>query len=131
VNGINRDVAEPRLLFPKWRVPREATLPELCAAFVDRAHAANLAAATERYYRQTTDRWLRFCAQRGLSDPRDVSPDHLTDYSSWLQAEGNSKQSIATWLRGVRALMSWAELRGYIELSPFRLWKLKQPKLPA
>ena len=23
------------------------------------------------------------------------------------------------------------ELRGYIELSPFRMWKLKQPKLPA
>jgi integrase/recombinase XerD len=60
-----------------------------------------------------------------------VSPDHLTDYAGWLQAGRNNKQSVATWLRGVRALMSWAELRGYIELSPFRLWKLKQPKLPA
>ena len=27
--------------------------------------------------------------------------------------------------------MSWAELRGDIELSPFWLWKLRQPKLPA
>jgi hypothetical protein len=27
--------------------------------------------------------------------------------------------------------MSWAELRGFIELSPFRMWKLKQPKLSA
>src|SRR5690348_2699588 len=62
----------------------------------------NLAAATERYYRQTTHCWLRYCAQRGVSDPRDVSPDHLTDYSAWLQAEGNNKQSVATWLRGVR-----------------------------
>ena len=44
---------------------------------------------------------------------------------------GNGKQSVATWLRGMRALMSSAELRGYIELSPFRMWKLKQPKLPA
>jgi integrase/recombinase XerD len=112
-------------------VAREATLHELCAAFVDRARAENLAAATERYYRQTTHRWLRFCAEQGLSDPREASPDHLTEYSAWLQTEGNNRQSVATWLRGVRALMSWAELRGYIELSPFRLWKLKQPRLPA
>jgi site-specific recombinase XerD len=84
-----------------------------------------------RYYGQACERWLRFCAERGLSDPRVVSPDHLTDSSSWLQAAGSGKQSVATWLRGVRALMSWAELRGFIELSPFRMWKLTQPKLPA
>jgi len=74
---------------------------------------------------------LRFRALQGLSDPREVSPDHLTDYSARLQGQGNNKQSVATWLRGVRALMSWAELRGNIELSPFWLWKLRQPKLPA
>jgi hypothetical protein len=55
----------PRLIFPKWRVAREATLGELCAGFVDRARADNLAAATKRYYRQTTERWLRFCALQG------------------------------------------------------------------
>jgi integrase/recombinase XerD len=132
MNGWSSEPSpEPRLIFPKWRVAREATLGELCAAFVDRAHAENLSLATQRYYRQTTDRWLRFCADRGLGDPREVSPDHLTEYSGWLQAGGNNKQSVATWLRGVRALLSWAELRGYIELSPFRMWKLKQPKLPA
>jgi hypothetical protein len=132
MNGWNSEPsAEPRLIFPKWRVAREATLAELCAAFVDRAHAENLSLATQRYYRQTTERWLRFCAEHGLGDPREVSPDHLTEYSGWLQAGGNNRQSVATWLRGVRALLSWAELRGYIELSPFRMWKLKQPKLPA
>src|SRR5262245_16437315 len=68
----------------KWRRAREATVHELCAAFVDRAHAENLAAATERYYRQTTHRWLRFCAQQGLIDPREVSPHHLTDNRGWL-----------------------------------------------
>ncbi len=124
-------MGEPRLVFPKWRIAREATLADLCAAFVDRGRAENLSPATVRYYRQTSERWLRFCAEQELSDPRDVSPDHLTAYAAWLQAGGNNKQSVATWLRGVRALMSWAELRGYIELSPFRLWKLKQPKLPA
>jgi site-specific recombinase XerD len=98
---------------------------------VDRGRAESLAPATQRYYRQTSERWLRFCAERGLSDPREVSPDHLTAYADWLRTSGNNKQSVATWLRGVRALMSWAELRGYIELSPFRLWKLKQPRLPA
>ncbi len=132
MNGRSRDdVGEPRLVFPKWRVPREASLDELCLAFMDRSRAENLSPATQRYYRQTSERWLRFCAERRLTDPRDVSPDHLTAYSGWLQAGGNNKQSVATWLRGVRALMSWAELRGYVELSPFRMWKLKQPKLPA
>jgi integrase/recombinase XerD len=121
----------PRLVFPKWRVAREATLAEVCDGFLDRARAEDLAPATQRYYRQTSERWLRFCAEQRLTDPRDVSPDHLTAYSGWLQAAGNSKQSVATWLRGVRALMSWAELRGFIELSPFRMWKLKQPKLAA
>lgn len=115
-----------------WRIAREATLADLCAAFVDRRRAENLSPATVRYYRQTSERWLRFCAEQELSDPRDVAPDHPTAYAAWFQAGGNNKQSVATWLRGVRALMSWAELRGYIELSPFRLWKLKQqPKLPA
>jgi site-specific recombinase XerD len=112
-------------------VAREATLTELCAGFIERARAENLSPATRRYYRQTSERWLRFCAERGLTDPREVSPDDLTAYSGWLQASGNSKQSVATWLRGVRALMSWAELRGFIGLSPFRMWKLKQPRLPA
>ena len=120
-----------RLTLPSWRIAREATMTDLCTAFIDRSRAEGLSPATERYYRQATAHWLRFCDQRGLSDPRVVSPDHLTAYSSWLQASGNGKQSVATWLRGVRALMSWAELRGYIELSPFRMWKLKQPKLPA
>jgi integrase/recombinase XerD len=132
MNGWHSETpSDSRLIFPKWRVARDATLLELCAAFVDRARAEKLAPATQRYYRQTTDRWLRFCAQRNLSDPRDVSPDHLTEYAGWLQEGGNSKQSVATWLRGVRALLSWAELRGYIELSLFRMWKLKQPRLPA
>src|SRR5919202_4684353 len=44
----------------------------------------------------------------------------LTAYAGWLQAGGNNKQSVASWLRGIRALMSRAELRGYLELSPFR-----------
>lgn len=132
MNTGNRAVpADPRLVFPKWRVAREASLEELCLAFLDRGRAENLAPATQKYYRQTADRWLRFCAEQGLSDPREVSPDHLTEYSGWLQASGNNKQSVATWLRGVRALLSWAELRGYIEMTPFRMWKLKQPKLPA
>jgi integrase/recombinase XerD len=132
MNGWNSESqSEPRLVFPRWRIARDATLEELCLAFADRGRAENLAAATQRYYKQTTDRWLRFCAERKLHDPRDVSPDHLTAYAGWLQEGGNNKQSVATWLRGVRALLSWAELRGYIELSPFRMWKLKQPKLPA
>jgi hypothetical protein len=121
----HEDLGEGRLVFPKWRVAREASIEELCAAFVDRSRAENLSPATQRY-RQTSERWLRFCAKRRLSDPREASPDHLTAY-----AGGNNKQSVATWLRGVRALMSWADLRGYVELSPFRMWKLKQPKLPA
>ncbi|MBV9323487.1 MAG: tyrosine-type recombinase/integrase [Chloroflexi bacterium] len=125
------DATAPRLALPRWRIARDATLTELCAAFVDRGRAEGLSPATESYYRRACDHWLRFCHQRGLSDPRVVSPDHLTDYAGWLQAGHFNKQSVATWLRGVRALMSWAELRGYIELSPFRLWKLKQPKLPA
>ena len=103
---------EPRLVFPKWRIARDATLEELCAAFNDRGHAEDLAPATQRYYRQTSERWLRFCAEARVSDPREVSPDHLTAYAGWLQAGGNNKQSVATWLRGVRALLSWAELRG-------------------
>ena len=60
-----------------------------------------------------------------------MAPDHLTAHSAWLDAGGNNKQSVATWIRGVRALLSWAELRGYIEFGPSRMWKLKQPKLPA
>jgi hypothetical protein len=52
MTGVNRDVAEPRLMFPKWRIARDATLEELCKAFVDRARAENLAPATERYYRE-------------------------------------------------------------------------------
>jgi integrase/recombinase XerD len=123
--------ATPRLALPSWRVAREAALTDLCAAFIDRGRAEGLSPATVRYYGQACERWLRFCGERGLSDPRVVSPDHLTDYSSWLQAAGSGKQSVATWLRVVRALMSWAELRGFIELSPFRMWKLNQPKLPA
>jgi integrase/recombinase XerD len=121
----------PRLALPSWRIAREATLSDLCTAFVDRSRAEGLSVATERYYRQACSRWLRFCEGRVLTDPRSVSPDDLTDYANWLQAAGNGKQSVATWLRGVRALMSWAELRGYVELSPFRMWKLKQPRLPA
>ena len=118
----------PRLVLPTWRISREATLTELCTAFVDRSRAEGLSPATERYYRQACGHWLRFCEQRGLTDPRAVSPDHLTDYANWLQGRRNSKQSVATWLRGLRAMMSWAELRGFVELSPFRMWKLKQPK---
>jgi hypothetical protein len=82
MNGWNAETpSESRLIFPKWRVARDATLLELCVAFVDRGRAEDLAPATQRYYRQTTDRWLRFCAERNLSDPRDVSPDHLTEYA--------------------------------------------------
>ncbi len=121
----------PQLVLPRWRLAREATLEQLCAAFVDRCRAESLAPATERYYRQACHKWLRFCAEKGLADPRAVAPEHLTDYSAWLQAGGNNKQSVATWIRGVRALLSWAELRGYIEFSPFRMWKLRQPRLPA
>lgn len=50
---------------------REASLEELCG-FVDRGRAESLAPATQRYYRQTSERWLRFCDERGLSDPREV-----------------------------------------------------------
>jgi hypothetical protein len=73
--------AEPRLVFPKWRIARDATLQELSAAFIDRSRAENLSPATQRYYRQTSERWLRFCAEQTLLDPRDVSPDHLTAYA--------------------------------------------------
>lgn len=76
MNGRSHDEqGEPGLVFPKWRVAREATLEELCLAFVDRSRAENLSPATQRYYRQTSERWLRFCAERQLIDPRDVSPD--------------------------------------------------------
>jgi integrase/recombinase XerD len=125
------DASAPRLALPSWRIARDATLVELCAAFVDRSHAEGLSRATESYYRRACDHWLMFCEQHAVTDPRMVSPDHLTDYAGWLHGRDYNKQSVATWLRGVRALMSWAELRGYIELSPFRLWKLKQPRLPA
>jgi hypothetical protein len=54
----------PRLALPSWRVSREATLTELCAAFVDRSRAEGLAPATERYYRQACTQWLRFCERR-------------------------------------------------------------------
>jgi hypothetical protein len=42
----------PRLVLPSWRISREATLTELCTAFVDRSRAEGLSPATERYYRQ-------------------------------------------------------------------------------
>src|SRR5579871_166809 len=125
------DAAASRLVLPSWRIARNATLVELCTAFIDRGRAEGLSPATHAYYRRACDHWLRFCQQKRLSDPRLISPDHLTEYAGWLHSRGYNKQSTATWLRGVRALMSWAELRGYIELSPFRMWKLKQPKLPA
>ena len=125
------DSTAPRLALPSWRIARDATLTNLCAAFVDRSRAEGLSSATQSYYRRACDHWLTFCQQKGIIDPRVVSPDHLTEYAGWLQAGHYNKQSIATWLRGVRALMGWAELRGYIELSPFRMWKVKQPKLPA
>jgi hypothetical protein len=57
VSGLNSDgFAEPRLVFPKWRIAREATIEQLCEAFVDRARAENLAPMTQRYYRQTSVR---------------------------------------------------------------------------
>src|SRR4030088_2271968 len=80
-----------RLALPSWRVARETTMTDLCTAFVDRSRAEGLSPATERYYRQACGHWLRFCDQRRLSEPRVISPDHLTAYSSWLQAGGNSK----------------------------------------
>ncbi len=90
------DPLAPRLVFPRWRTAREASMGELCTAFIDRARAENLSPATHRYYRQTSERWLHFCRERGLEDPREVSPDHLTAYAAWLQASGNNKQSVAT-----------------------------------
>ncbi len=124
-----------RLIFPKWRVPRDATLERLCALFLDRCSADELSPKTERYYRQACDKWLTFCRKAELADPRDVSPDDLRGYKSWLEdasnhARGNNALSVATWLRGVRALFSWAEQNRYIEYSPFHEFKPKQPKLP-
>jgi hypothetical protein len=72
------DASAPRLALPRWRIARDATLAELCTAFVDRSRAEGLSPATESYYRRACDHWLRFCHQHGLSDPRVVSPDHLT-----------------------------------------------------
>jgi hypothetical protein len=45
------DATAPRLVLPSWRIAREATLDQLCTAFVDRGRAEGLAPATQRYYR--------------------------------------------------------------------------------
>lgn len=112
MNSHSRAAPGPALVLPRWPIAREATLAKLCTAFENRSRAEGLAPATQRYYRQTCGKWLRFCAEQGHQDPRQVEPDHLTDYAAWLRAGGNNKQSVAAWLRGVRALFSWAELRG-------------------
>jgi hypothetical protein len=39
---------EPRLVFPRWRIARDATLSELTAAFIDRSRSENLSLATQR-----------------------------------------------------------------------------------
>lgn len=113
---------------------REATLPDLYQLFLDRCEDDGLKPKTIRYYGQCRDKFLRFCAEKALSDPREVSPDHLADYKKWLQdpsnhPHGNNGQSVATWERGVRALFSWAELKNYVDYSPFNDYRIKQPKL--
>jgi hypothetical protein len=64
-------------------------MAELSLAFIDRSRSENLSPATQRYYRQTSDRWLRFCEEHRLTDPRELSPDRLTAYAGRLQAGGN------------------------------------------
>jgi integrase/recombinase XerD len=113
-------------------VSKEASIEELCTAFLARCRADGLAPATEQNYRRACAKFRAFVEPLGVTDPREVSPAHLSAFAGALADDhGYNKQSVAKWLRDVRALFAWGERHGYLDLSPFRRYSYKAPKLPV
>lgn len=134
---------------PAWYKPRSASLSGLVQAFLfEHVGGEGLAEGTHTVYTQALSQWLAWCATHHVDDPRQVSPETLTVYATFQRTRPAttsrfasparpqaprplSEHTVSKYLRALRTLFAWAELHGYVELSPFRRWKLRQPTLPV
>jgi hypothetical protein len=74
----------PRLALPSWRISREATLTELCTAFIDRSRAEGLSPATERYFHSPSWQRVVFPSRASLGVHRLAERGQLSE-------EGNTR----------------------------------------
>lgn len=71
---------------------------------------------------EVTLRFLRsFCARERISELsfRSVDPAFLSRFATWLSRNGNRTNTVASKLKGVRAIMTAAKVEGFVGEVPF------------
>ena len=83
---------------------------------------AGLATATIEAYRRDLDDLREEFAGRGLTDPREVSADHLAEHLRWLSRERELQAtSVARHLATIRVFFRWMHANAIIERDPARV----------
>ncbi|MDD5367445.1 MAG: tyrosine-type recombinase/integrase [Anaerolineaceae bacterium] len=105
--------------------------------------SSSRSANTARTYRNAYSTWLRYLAESGIPETAPVEGltiDHFIHFPSWFLGQKLSKATQLCYLAGIRALINWLVINGYLNpsyLDTIRLEKAlsqvsrkKEHKLP-
>lgn len=132
-----------RVLRKKPRMPARIVLADpsalnplraYAAAFLDATRAAGLSVQTALIRRHALDRFIRWCDERGVRQPQEVTRAILTRYQSHLyharKADGAALafSTQANRLQALKAFFKWCARENHLLYNPAS--ELTLPKLP-
>jgi len=74
--------------------------------------------STLTVYKRDTDAFISWCADNGLSKPKNVTRRHLRLYLAWLQERNYARKTIARKASSLRRYFKWAQHQKLIEADP-------------
>jgi integrase/recombinase XerD len=96
-------------------------LREAVRAFIFERECRGLSPNTIGWYRERLDKFCRWVAAESLPiTPATITPDLLRRYLTTTEGRGVSVATINASLRAVKALYSFLESEGYVEVNPTR-----------
>lgn len=89
---------------------------------------AGRSANTLAAYRRDLDRYVAFCAGRGVADPRAIQPPQVSEFLAALTSEGLAPASVARCLSAVKNFHRYLVRQDEAKQNPAR--PIKTPRLP-
>ncbi len=93
---------------------------EFASEWIRRYDTPSSLGTLKRY--EVTLRFLRsFCASQRMSELpfRGLDPAFISRFAAWLSRGGNATNTVASKLKGVRAILTAAKVEGFVEEVPF------------
>lgn len=123
--GVLRTYSNKKLLF--YLSDKETKEEEKNALFATQLNSFLLSKekqSTVSIYRYT-EKSIKSCCDYDTLRLSDINIDWLEKYKEHLKAKGNSNNTIAMRMRGIRTILNYAIKKGVINSSPFRFYVVR------